>query len=79
VARALPVELEALEQALAERLRRRRVALTPAERSEALCMALGVASELSAAAAGVSVHTVRDRRRRIARKLGAALTGPAGA
>jgi DNA-binding CsgD family transcriptional regulator len=77
VARALPLDLEALERALSERLRERRVSLTPAERSEALCMALGVATELSAAAAGVSVHTVRDRRRRIARKLGAALTPPA--
>jgi DNA-binding CsgD family transcriptional regulator len=66
-------ELERLALRLDERLAP--AALTPRERAEALCIALGVAPALSAAAAGVSSATVRARRRRLRRKLEQAL-GP---
>ena len=44
--------------------------LTPAERSEVLRMAQGLACKDSASAAGVSPETIRARRKRIYRKLG---------
>ena len=66
-------DLERLELLLDERLAP--AALTPRERAEALCIALGVAPALSAAAAGVSSATIRARRRRLRRKLEQAL-GP---
>jgi DNA-binding CsgD family transcriptional regulator len=43
--------------------------LTPAERAEALCLALGVPCEASAAARGISARAIRARRRRILEKL----------
>lgn len=45
--------------------------LTPAERSEAMNMAQGLASKDSAAAAGVPTDTVRACRGRVYKKLGA--------
>jgi len=48
-------------------------ALTPRERAEALCIALGVGPALSAAAGGVSRATVRARRRSLRLKLERAL------
>jgi DNA-binding CsgD family transcriptional regulator len=50
-----------------------RLSLTPAERAEVLCLALGVPSDVSAAARGVSPGTIRARRLRIRRKLVAML------
>lgn len=44
--------------------------LTPMEHVELLRIAQGVTSEESAAAANVSPHTVRSRRRRLCHKLG---------
>ncbi len=64
-------ELETLAALLDERLEG--VRLTPSERAEALCIALGVGCELSAAARGVSAQTVRASRRRLRRKLEAVL------
>lgn len=61
------IDLEALGREVAERLEG--IPLTPSERAEALCIALGVGCELSAVASGVSPETVRARRRRILRKL----------
>jgi hypothetical protein len=72
-----PIELETLAALLDERLDG--VPLTPGERAEALCIALGVGCELSAAARGVSAGTVRARRRRVREKLERALSHPAGA
>ncbi len=62
-----PSDLEMLAALLDERLTD--VPLTPSERAEALCIALGVDCQLSAAARGVSAQTVRARRRRLRRKL----------
>jgi DNA-binding CsgD family transcriptional regulator len=62
-----PSDLEMLAALLDERLAG--IPLTPSERAEALCIALGVDCELSAAARGVSAQTVRARRRRLRRKL----------
>jgi hypothetical protein len=64
-------DLEALAAALDERLRG--LALTPAERAEAVCIALGVGPAVSAAARGVSPAAVRASRRRLRRKLERAL------
>lgn len=61
-----------LERRLAERLDA--LDLTPTERAEALCAALGFGCGISAAASGVSPASVRARRRSIERKL--ALRGP---
>jgi hypothetical protein len=69
--RVTPADLEALTAALDERLRA--LSLTPAERAEALCIALGVGSAASAAARGVSPGAVRSSRRRLRRKLERAL------
>ena len=55
--------LSALEARLAA------AALTPGEIAEALCIALGFGCELTAAARGLSARTVRERRRRVRRKL----------
>ena len=49
--------------------------LTPAERAELLRIARGYACKDSAATAGVSPETIRARRKRIYRKLGAAGAG----
>jgi DNA-binding CsgD family transcriptional regulator len=68
-------DAEALVALLDGRLRD--VSLTPAERAEALCIALGVASAVSAAARGVSPGAVRSSRRRLRRKLERALGLPA--
>lgn len=71
------VDLETLTALLDERLGG--VPLTPGDRAEALCIALGVDPELSAAARGVAAATVRAHRRRLRlkleRALGAAATG----
>lgn len=66
--------LETLTALLDERLEG--VPLTPGERAEALCIALGVGSELSAAARGVSAGTVRASRRRLRAKLERASSRP---
>ncbi len=63
------VDVDALARLLDERLAD--VPLTPAERSEVLCIALGVGAEASAAARGVAPATIRARRRRIRRVLDA--------
>ncbi len=60
-------DVHALAQTIEERLAPAR--LTAREMSEAICIALGVPPALSAAAARVSLDTVRARRRRIRRKL----------
>jgi DNA-binding CsgD family transcriptional regulator len=65
-------ELETLAALLDARLDG--VPLTPGERAEALCVALGVRPALSAAARGVSADTVRASRRRLLRKLERALS-----
>lgn len=70
-----PADLEMLAALLDERIGD--VALTPAERAEALCIALGVGSALSAAARGVSPGAVRASRRRLRQKLERALACPA--
>ncbi len=59
--------LDAAARLLAERVEG--LGLTPAERAEVLCLALGVPCEASAAARGVSPDGIRARRRRIRRKL----------
>jgi DNA-binding CsgD family transcriptional regulator len=61
------IDLETLTALLDERLGG--LPLTPGERAEALCIALGVDPELSAVARGVSAGTVRARRRRLRLKL----------
>jgi len=60
--------LAKLERTWSE-LEARRVELTPAEWTEAACLALGIDCDLAAAVTGRSVHTVRQRRRRVERKL----------
>jgi hypothetical protein len=60
--------LATLERTWSE-LEARRVQLTPAEWTEAACLALGIGCDLAAAVTGRSVHTVRQRRRRVERKL----------
>ncbi len=49
--------------------------LTPAERSEVMNIAQGIARKDSAAAEGVSAETIRACRKRIYQKLGAAHAG----
>jgi DNA-binding CsgD family transcriptional regulator len=71
-----PADLETLAELLEERIGH--LALTPAERAEALCIALGVGAALSAAARGVSPDAVRASRRRLRRKIERALA-PAAA
>lgn len=71
---ASPPDLDALAALLEERIGD--LALTPAERAEALCIALGVGSALSAAARGVSPATIRASRRRLRRKIERALAAP---
>jgi DNA-binding CsgD family transcriptional regulator len=61
------IDLETLTALLDERLGG--LPLTPGDRAEALCIALGVDPELSAVARGVSAGTVRARRRRLRLKL----------
>jgi hypothetical protein len=68
-------DVEALAAALDDRLRG--LPLTPAERAEALCIALGVGPAASAAARGVSPAAIRASRRRLRRKLERALAGAA--
>lgn len=63
--------LETAARLLAERFEG--LGLTPAERAEVLCLALGVPCEASAAARGVSPGAIRARRRRILRKLDAVI------
>jgi DNA-binding CsgD family transcriptional regulator len=65
------LDLETAARLLAERVEG--LGLTPAERAEVLCIALGVPCEASAAVRGVSLDAIRARRRRIRRKLSAAL------
>ncbi len=62
-----PADLDRLAALVQERLAG--AALTPGEVAEALCIALGVGCELSAAARGVSARTVKARRLRLRRKL----------
>ncbi len=64
-------DLDTLATLLDERLEG--VPLTPGERAEALCIALGVEPALSAAARGVSPQAVRASRRRLREKLERAL------
>jgi DNA-binding CsgD family transcriptional regulator len=65
------LDIETAARLLAERVEG--LGLTPAERAEVLCIALGVPCEASAAARGVSLDAIRARRRRIRQKLSAAL------
>lgn len=65
------LDLDTAARLLAERVEG--LGLTPAERAEALCVALGVPCEASAALRGVSASAIRARRRAIRRKLSAAV------
>jgi hypothetical protein len=67
-------DLDVLAALLDERLAG--VQLTPGERAEALCIALGVDPALSAAARGISPQTVRASRRRLREKLERAVAHP---
>lgn len=68
------LDIETAARLLAERVEG--LGLTPAERAEVLCIALGVPCEASAVVRGVSPDAIRARRRRIRRKLSAALPAP---
>jgi DNA-binding CsgD family transcriptional regulator len=68
------LDLDTAARLLAERVEG--LGLTPAERAEVLCVALGVPCEASAALRGVSPSAIRARRRLIRRKLSAAVQRP---
>jgi DNA-binding CsgD family transcriptional regulator len=71
---AAELDLDTAVRLLAERVEG--LGLTPAERAEVLCVALGVPCEASAALRGVSASAIRARRRLIRRKLSAAVPQP---